>query len=202
MCRGEAGLSVTPMYGYFCNSFPLVPVVGLFSPLFFLLCLSQVSLHTCRSRTLICWGLRRLQKPYLPEDDVLAAEKGDGLMSAKAGDVFMGWSKSTHPATTEEGEADVGSTSGQSSSYSPTYRPPTSPVSPPPSPELARVLDMAEVIRTYYDDITASFELMESDDAVEERTSLVEPEEWASDGDDSVFDHEVDPLHTVEKRYT
>ena len=46
LCRGEAGLFVTPMYGYFCNSFPLVPVVGLFSPLFFLLCLSQVSLHT------------------------------------------------------------------------------------------------------------------------------------------------------------
>ena len=74
----------------------------------------------------------------LPEDEVLAAEKGDGLMSAKAGDVFMGWSKSTHPATTEEGEADVGSTSCQSSSYSPTYRPPTSPVSRPPSPELTR----------------------------------------------------------------
>ena len=74
---------------------------------------------------------------------------------------------------------------------------------PPPSPELARVLDMAEAIRTYYDkdddDITASFEEMESDDAVEERTSLVEPVEWASDGDDSVFYHEVDPLHTVEK---
>ena len=46
LCRGEAGLFVTPMYGYFCNSFPLVPVVSLFSPLFFLLCLSQVSLHT------------------------------------------------------------------------------------------------------------------------------------------------------------
>ena len=46
LCRGEAGLFVTPMYGYFCNSFPLVPVVGLFPPLFFLLCLSQVSLHT------------------------------------------------------------------------------------------------------------------------------------------------------------
>ena len=40
---------------------------------------------------------------------------------------------------------------------------------------------------------------MESDDAVGERTSPVEPVEWASDGDDSVFDHEVDPLHTVEK---
>ena len=136
----------------------------------------------------------------LPEDDVLAAEKGDGLMSAKA-DVFMGWSKSTHPATTEVGEADVGSTSCQSRSYSPTYGQQTSPVSPPPSPELARVLDMAEAIRTNYDDdITASLEPMESDDTVEERTSLVEPVEWTSDGDDSVFDHEVDPLHTVEKR--
>ena len=46
LCRGEAGLFVTPMYGYFCNSFPLVPVVGLFSQFFFLLCISQVSLHT------------------------------------------------------------------------------------------------------------------------------------------------------------
>ena len=27
-CRGEACLVVTPMYGYFCNLFPLVPVVG------------------------------------------------------------------------------------------------------------------------------------------------------------------------------
>ena len=26
LCRGEAGLFVTPMYGYSCNSFPLVPV--------------------------------------------------------------------------------------------------------------------------------------------------------------------------------
>ena len=33
LCRGEAGLFVSPMYGYFCNSFPLAPVVGLFSPL-------------------------------------------------------------------------------------------------------------------------------------------------------------------------
>ena len=46
LCRGEAGLLVTPMYGYVCVSFPLVPVVGLFSRFFFLLCLSQVSLHT------------------------------------------------------------------------------------------------------------------------------------------------------------
>ena len=46
LCRGDAGLLVTPKYGYFCNLFPLVPVVGLFSPLFFLLCLSQISLHT------------------------------------------------------------------------------------------------------------------------------------------------------------
>ena len=123
----------------------------------------------------------------LPEADVLASEKGDGLMSSKA-DVFMGWSETTHTATTEEGGAAV--------VYSPTYAPPTSPVSPtspmspPPSPELVRVLDMAEGIRTYYDedddDITALFEEMESDDAVEEMTSLVERVEWASDGDDSV----------------
>ena len=33
LCRDEAGLLVTPMYGYFCDSFPLVPAVGLFSPL-------------------------------------------------------------------------------------------------------------------------------------------------------------------------
>ena len=125
----------------------------------------------------------------------------------------MGWSKSTHSATTEEGDANVGSTSCQSSSYSPTYGPQTSPVSPPPSPELARVLDMAEAIRTYYDedddDITASFEEMESDDAVEERTSLVEPVEWASDGDDSVEERTslVEPVEwasdgddTVEER--
>ena len=45
----------------------------------------------------------------------------------------------------------------------------------------------------------ASFEPMESDDAVEARTSLVESVEWASDSDDSVFHHEVDPIHTVEK---
>ena len=139
----------------------------------------------------------------LPEDEVLAAEKGDGLMSAKSGDVFMGWSKSTHPATTEEGEAvDVGST-GCQSSYSPTCGPPTSPLLPPPSPELARVLDKADSLRKYHDeddDITSSFEPMESDDAVEERTSRVEPiEDYASDGEDSVFDHEVEPLHAVEK---
>ena len=98
---------------------------------------------------------------------------------------------------------DVGYTSCQSSSYSSTYGPPTSPVSPPASPELARDLDMAEAIITYYDedddDITASFEPMESDDTVDEWTSLVEPVEWESDGDDCVFDHEVDPLHTVEQ---
>ena len=46
ICGGEAGLVVTPLYGYFCNLFPLIPVIGLFSPLFFLLCLSQISLHT------------------------------------------------------------------------------------------------------------------------------------------------------------
>ena len=146
-------------------------------------------------------GAEAAAKALLGLPEVLAAEKGDGLMLARAGDVFMGWSKSTHPATTEEGEADVASTSCQSSSYSPTYGPLTLPVSPPPSTELARVLDMAEAIRTYYDDnITTSFEPMGSDDAVAERTSLVEPVEWASDGDDSVFDHEVDPLHTGEKK--
>ena len=46
LCRGEAGLLVTPKYGYFCNLFPLVSVVSLFSPPLFLLCLSQISLHT------------------------------------------------------------------------------------------------------------------------------------------------------------
>ena len=45
-CRVEAGLEVTPLYGYFYNLFPFVPVVGLSSLLFFLLCLSQISLHT------------------------------------------------------------------------------------------------------------------------------------------------------------
>ena len=45
LCRGEAGLLITPMYGYCCVSFPLVPVVGLFSPIFFLLCLSDLSSH-------------------------------------------------------------------------------------------------------------------------------------------------------------
>ena len=33
LCRGEAGLLVTSKYGYFCNLFPLLPVVGIFSPL-------------------------------------------------------------------------------------------------------------------------------------------------------------------------
>ena len=46
LSRGKAGLLVTSNYGYFCNLFPLVPVVGLFSPLFFLPCLSEISLHT------------------------------------------------------------------------------------------------------------------------------------------------------------
>ena len=45
--RGEAALMVTPKSGYCCNLFPLFPVVGLVPPLFFLLCLSQISLHTC-----------------------------------------------------------------------------------------------------------------------------------------------------------
>ena len=43
-CRGEAGLLVTQLYGYFCNFCPLVPVVGLFSPFYFLLGFSQISL--------------------------------------------------------------------------------------------------------------------------------------------------------------
>ena len=138
----------------------------------------------------------------LPEDDVLATEKVDGLMSVIKADMFMGCSETTHAATTEEGE-----TAAVYSPVLPTSPPasPKSPVSPPPSPELTRVLDMAEAIRTYYvddddDDITASFEEMESDDAVEERTQRVEPVVWASDGDDSVFDHEIDhALHTVGK---
>ena len=46
-CRREAGLVVTPLYGYFCNFPPLVPVVvGLFSALVFLLCLSQSDLSS------------------------------------------------------------------------------------------------------------------------------------------------------------
>ena len=50
LCRGEAGLLVTPMYGYFCDSFRLVPVVGIFSQLFFLLCLSQIDLSSHNPR--------------------------------------------------------------------------------------------------------------------------------------------------------
>ena len=47
LCRGDAGLLVTSKYGYFRNLLPLVSVVGLFSPLFFLICLCQISLHVC-----------------------------------------------------------------------------------------------------------------------------------------------------------
>ena len=46
LCRGEADLLVTAKYGYFRNLLPLVPVVGLFSPFLFLLCLSQISPHS------------------------------------------------------------------------------------------------------------------------------------------------------------
>ena len=46
LCRGEADLLVTAKYGYFRNLLPLVHVVALFSPFFFLLCLSQISLYT------------------------------------------------------------------------------------------------------------------------------------------------------------
>ena len=46
LCRSEADLLVTVKYGYFRNLIPLVPVVGLFSPFVFLLCLSQIYLHT------------------------------------------------------------------------------------------------------------------------------------------------------------
>ena len=46
LCWGETGLLVTPKYDYVRNLFTLVPVVGLFSSLFFLLCLSHISLHT------------------------------------------------------------------------------------------------------------------------------------------------------------
>ena len=47
-CVGDwlTDLLVTVNYGYFRNLLPLVPVVGLFSPCFFLPCLSQISLHT------------------------------------------------------------------------------------------------------------------------------------------------------------
>ena len=41
-CRGEGGLVVMPLYGYF---FPLVRVVGFFSPLFFLLAFSDLISH-------------------------------------------------------------------------------------------------------------------------------------------------------------
>ena len=90
---------------------------------------------------------------------------------------------------------DVLSKSYSSSCYSPSYRPPTSPVSPSTSPELARVLDMAVSLARYRDaddDITASFESMETDDAVEARLSLVESVDWAGDEEGSVFDHEVE----------
>ena len=45
LCRGEADLLVTAKYGYFRDLLPSGPVVGLFSPFFFL-CLSQISLHS------------------------------------------------------------------------------------------------------------------------------------------------------------
>ena len=133
----------------------------------------------------------------LPEAEVLAAEPGDGLLLTQSGAVFMGWSESNHPATPEDGEdGDVVSIS-YSPSYSPAYRPPTLPVSPPPSPELARVLDMAVSLASLHDaddNITASFEPMESDDAAGVRMSRVEPVDWASDKEGSVFDHEVEPI--------
>ena len=44
LCRGEADLLVTAKYRYFRDLLPSVPVFGLFSPFFFLLCLSQISL--------------------------------------------------------------------------------------------------------------------------------------------------------------
>ena len=56
LCRGEAGLLVTPMYGYFCDSSPLVPAVGHFAPFIFLLCLFTQSSH------LSC-GLPRFLEP-------------------------------------------------------------------------------------------------------------------------------------------
>ena len=46
LCRGKARHYHVRLH---CNLFPLVPVVGLFSPLFFLLCLFQISLHTLLS---------------------------------------------------------------------------------------------------------------------------------------------------------
>ena len=53
-------------------------------------------------------------------------------------------------------------------------------MSPPPSREL--VLDMAVSLASYHDagDITASFQPMEMDDAMEERLSRVESVDWAS----------------------
>ena len=92
------------------------------------------------------------------------------------------------------------------------YRSPTSLVSPPLSPELTRVLDIADDMavrrsssaaafvdsparyRNAVDDITASFEPMESDDAVEEWVSRVESVEttWTGDEEGPVFHHEAE----------
>ena len=48
LCRGEADLAtVTAKYGYFRN-LPLAPVVGPFSPFFFVLCLSHIDLSPHR----------------------------------------------------------------------------------------------------------------------------------------------------------
>ena len=59
LCRGEGGLFVTVKYGYFRDLFPLIPDISLFSPLFFILCLSQISL---KSSHLSC-GLPRFLQP-------------------------------------------------------------------------------------------------------------------------------------------
>ena len=59
-CRGEAGLVVTPINGYFCNLFPLLHVVGLFlhfsSSSAFLRYLFTQSSH-------LCCGLPRFLQP-------------------------------------------------------------------------------------------------------------------------------------------
>ena len=53
LCRGEAGLLVTAKYGYFRNLLPSVPIVGLFSPFFFLRAAFLRSLFTQSSHLIL-----------------------------------------------------------------------------------------------------------------------------------------------------
>ena len=50
-CVGEMLVYWSLRRNYFRNLPPLVSVVGFFSPLFFLLCLSQISLHEYHGKT-------------------------------------------------------------------------------------------------------------------------------------------------------